>query len=62
VKAYLVTTGTLFTLLALVHLLRIVEEWPLLLNDRAAVMEAAIGGIAAILCLWAWRMLSTCSP
>ena len=56
-KAYLITTGTLFTLMALVHVWRVIGEWPRLLNDRGEILEAAIGVVAGALCLWAWRLL-----
>src|SRR5947209_2799488 len=32
-KAYLITTGTLFGLLTIVHLWRVIEEWPHLRTD-----------------------------
>ncbi len=56
-KAYLMTTGTLFALLALVHLWRIIGEWPRLITDPGEILEAAIGVAAAALCIWAWRLL-----
>jgi len=56
-KAYLVTTGALFALLALAHVWRIVDEWPLVTTDLPAMLEAGIGVVAAGLCLWAWRLL-----
>jgi len=33
-KAYLVTTGTIFGLIAVLHLLHSIEEWPLLATVR----------------------------
>ena len=56
-KAYLITTGTLFALVALVHVWRIVGEWPRLLTDRWEILEAAIGVAGGALSLWAWRLL-----
>lgn len=56
-RAYLVTTGALFGLLALAHLWRIVAEWPNVTTDPWAVVEAAIGVAAGALCFWAWRLL-----
>jgi hypothetical protein len=53
-KAYVVTTGTLFGLLTLAHLLRIITESPLLARDPWYVL---ITVVAAALCLWAWRLL-----
>ena len=55
-KTYFVTTGILFGLLALVHVWRIIGEWPRLLTDSGEILEAAIGIVAAALCIWAWRL------
>ena len=58
VKAYLVTTGTLFGLIAMMHLLRAIEEWPLLTTDPWYFLGmAALGVVAAALSVWAWRLL-----
>ncbi|HEX4627203.1 MAG TPA: hypothetical protein VH137_00310 [Gemmatimonadales bacterium] len=51
-KAYVVTTGTLFALLALVHLWRLVAEWP-----HLGIVAAGIGVLAAGLAVWAWRLV-----
>ena len=56
-KAYLITTGSLFGLLAAVHIWRIIGEWPRILNDSGEMLEAGIGILAAVLSLWAWRLL-----
>jgi hypothetical protein len=56
-KAYLITTGLLFGLLALVHASRIIGEWPRLIHDSGEMIEAALGLCAAALCVWAWRLL-----
>ncbi|HJQ66580.1 MAG TPA: hypothetical protein VJ816_09400 [Gemmatimonadales bacterium] len=52
-KAYLTTTGTLFALLALVHVWRIIQEpnlgtepWYILITVAAAALSA-----------WAWRLV-----
>ena len=58
-KVYLITTGSLFGLLALVHTWRIVGQWPRLLHDSGEIVEAGIGVVALALCLWAWRLLRT---
>jgi hypothetical protein len=58
VKAYLITTGTLFALLALAHLLRTIAEWPRLAADPGFVVAGpGIGVAAAALSYWAWRLL-----
>jgi len=57
-KAYLIITGTLFALLALVHLWRTIVEWSRLATDPWFIFEGpGIGLIALALCLWAWRLL-----
>lgn len=56
-KPYLITTGTLFALLAAAHVWRVIGEWPRLLNDSGEIIEAGIGILAALLSLWAWRLL-----
>ena len=56
-KAYPVTTGILFALLALVHVFQTIKEWPRLAKDPSFVFEAAIGVVAAALSFWAWRLL-----
>jgi hypothetical protein len=57
VKAYLITTGTLFGLLALAHFLRTVAEWPSLANPGFILEGPGIGALAAALSFWAWRLL-----
>jgi len=52
-KAYLITTGTLFGLLTIVHLWRVIEEWPHLGTDPWFLI---ITLVAAALCVWAWRL------
>lgn len=57
-KAYLITTGTLFALLALAHLLRTIVEWQRLTTDPGFIVEGpGIGIVAAALSLWAWSLL-----
>jgi hypothetical protein len=56
-KLYLMTTGTLFALLALAHVLRTIAEWQRLAADPGFIVEGpGIGLIAAALCFWAWRL------
>jgi hypothetical protein len=60
VKAYLVTTGCLFGLLALAHLVLAILEWPRLAADPWFVVQGpGIGALAAGLSFWAWRLLWT---
>jgi hypothetical protein len=57
-KAYLITTGAIFALLAFAHLLRTIAEWPRLAAEPWFYLEGpGIGIIAAALCFWAWRLL-----
>jgi hypothetical protein len=57
-KAYLITTGTLFALLALAHVLRTVAESQRLATDPWFLLEGpGIGLVAAALSFWAWRLL-----
>ena len=57
-KAYLITTGGLFALLAVAHLLRTIAEWPRMTTDPGFFLEGpGIGIVAAAICFWAWRLL-----
>ena len=57
-KAYLIITGTLFGLIAVLHLLRAIAEWHLLTTDPWYFLEmAGLGVLAAGLSVWAWRLL-----
>ncbi len=53
-KAYLVTTGSVFGLLTLVHVWRIIEEGPQLARNPWWIL---ITLAAAALAVWAWRLL-----
>jgi hypothetical protein len=53
-KAYVMTTGAVFGLLTLAHLLRIIVEGRHLATDPLYIL---ITVAAASLCLWAWRVL-----
>jgi hypothetical protein len=53
-KAYLITTGSLFGLLAVLHVWRIIEEGPHLATNPWWVL---ITIAAAALAVWAWRLL-----
>lgn len=53
-RSYVMTTGVVFGLLTLVHVLRITEEGSHLLQDPWWVF---ITVAAAALSLWAWRLL-----
>ena len=53
-KAYVMTTGAVFGLIALAHLLRIFAEGPRLATDPFFVLLTVIAGT---LSFWAWRLL-----
>ncbi len=57
-KAYLIITGAIFALMALMHLMRAVAEWhSLATNPSYFLGMAALGVLAAALSFWAWRLL-----
>ena len=53
-KAYVMTTGAVFALLTLAHLLRIILEGPHLATEPFYIL---ITIAAAGLSIWAWRLL-----
>ena len=55
-KAYIMTSGVVFGLLTVVHLWRIIAEWPRLVRDPWYILITAA---AAGLSIWAWRLLSS---
>jgi hypothetical protein len=56
-KAYLVTTGILFGLLAAAHLLRTITELSRLARDPGFIVQGpGIGLLAGALSFWAWRL------
>jgi len=57
-RAYLATTGTLFGIVAIAHLLRTIAEWSRLGTDPGFILEGpGLGVLAAAIGLWAWRLL-----
>ena len=52
-RAYVVTTGILFGLIAMAHVCRVFEEGPGLATDPWFILLTLA---AAALCLWAWRL------
>ena len=53
-KAYLITTGAVFALITLAHVLRIIAEGRHLMTDPSFVLLTLVTGA---LCLWACRLL-----
>lgn len=57
-KAYLVTTGAIFTLVAAMHLFITFEHWRLAQPDRWFVVAPVLISLGAIgLAAWAFRLL-----
>jgi hypothetical protein len=57
-KAYLLTTGGLFALLAVAHLARTIAESSRLTTDPGFLIEGpGLGILAAAIAFWAWRLL-----
>lgn len=59
-KTYLGTTGALFGLVAVAHLLRTIAEWSRFGADPwGFVLEApGLGLVAAVFSVWAWRLFA----
>jgi hypothetical protein len=53
-KAYVITTGAVFGLITLAHVVRIIAEGPHLVTDPWYVLLTVV---ATALGLWAWRLL-----
>jgi len=58
-KAYVMTTGAIFGLITLAHLLRVMAEGPHLATDPVFILLTVA---AAALCLWAGRLLWPAAP
>jgi len=59
-KAYLLTTGGLFALVAVLHLARTIAESSRLRSDPGFIIEGpGLGLLAATIAVWAWRLLRT---
>ena len=53
-RAYVMTTGTVFGLITVAHVWRVVEEGSQLARDPFFVLLTVA---TMALCLWAWRLL-----
>jgi uncharacterized membrane protein len=53
-RAYVMTTGGLFGLIAAAHVWRVFEEGPRLATDPWYLLTSLA---AVALCVWAWRLL-----
>jgi hypothetical protein len=56
VKAYVVTTGSLFALMVAVHIWRVIVEGPALATEPTFVIPSAV---AVGLVFWSWRVFRT---
>lgn len=60
-KAYLATTGTIFALIAVMHLKKAIHDQSILSTNPGEYLSmAALGLLAAALSVWAWRLF--CKP
>jgi hypothetical protein len=55
---YLMTSGTIFGIVAVLHVLRLVNHWPFQLGPLALPLWASWFAlvVSASLCLWAFRL------
>ena len=58
-KAYVITTGIVFALITLMHILRAFAEGPRMAKDPVFILLTLL---AAGLAVWAWRLLRRPSP
>jgi hypothetical protein len=58
-RAYVMTTGAVFGLLALAHLWRVIEEGWGVASDPFFILTSLV---SAGLCLWALRMIRHAAP
>ena len=58
-KAYLITTGIVFALITVAHVLRVFAEGPRLAKDPLFLFLTLL---AAGLSVWAWRLLRRSPP
>jgi hypothetical protein len=58
-KAYVITTGIVFALITLMHILRAFAEGPRMVKDPIFILLTLL---AAGLTVWAWRLLRRPSP
>jgi len=58
-KAYLITTGTLFGVLAALHVWDTVTNWARFAGDPSFLFTPALGLVAASLSVWAFRLMGS---
>jgi len=59
-RPYVQVSGLLFGLVALVHLVRVIRRWPLLIAGHPvpAVVSLVVLLVTGAMAFWAWRLLS----
>jgi len=59
-RTYLMISGVIFGLVAILHLIRVINGWAFLVGSWSVPMWASWLGTAvpAVLCLWAFRLAS----
>jgi len=59
-KAYLIVTGCLFGIIAVLHLFRLIYQWPAQIGTVNIPIIASCAGllVAALLCVWAFLLVA----
>lgn len=60
IRTYVAVSGTVFGIVAVLHLLRVVNGWTVVVGPWSAPMEVSWFGaiFPAVLCVWAFRLAS----
>ncbi|MDG2395079.1 hypothetical protein [Candidatus Thioglobus sp.] len=55
-KNYIVISGLIFSIIAFAHLIRIINDWMVVINDQSLTMSISYLGfiVATILAIWAF--------
>ena len=62
-KAYLITTGTLFALMTVLHVFIMFEHWHSPTRDLHSILApVVICVLSAVLALWAFRLVRSVPP
>jgi hypothetical protein len=57
-RTYLVSTCVIFGLVAVLHLIRAIVEWPMISSDPVHfLLIVGFGVVAGVLSYWSWRLL-----
>ncbi|MEW5797239.1 MAG: hypothetical protein AB1772_12900 [Candidatus Zixiibacteriota bacterium] len=58
-KVYLIVSGIVFLLVAAIHFLRLVNQWPVVVGTSEVPMAVSYVGLPAalLLCIWAGWLL-----